>query len=389
MARENQNTIISGSIPLNRGQQVRRDDDNVGNLKIGLYEIDNSIKYYFDNVIKPTVILHDQVINVPVIYGTPERWKSAQKDGYFRDNYGKVQVPLIMYKRTNIANRYDISSPLDANQPHLFTTSQKRYTSRNAYDNFSVLTNAQPQIESFNVVQPNYVKISYECVIWCDFVEHMNKIVEAINYAAGAYWGEMDKFKFKSQIDSFSQAQSVEIGEDRLVKVDFTLTLDGYIVPDVLQKQLKQGSQKSYNLSRLKVDFNVVETIGGTIETEKDIWGSEIYQKNITVQVGEIDMNILVYLRTIGVAVANPTLTTQTTATFENKYIATPPAGSGLTTTTEKDFDIFINGQHVPHAYIISFVQSGPNVVLTIDNIGLGFDLKPTHTISVVGKFTS
>ena len=36
---------------------------------------------------------------VPVIYGSPERWKSIQKDAYYRDKKGAIMMPIIMFKR--------------------------------------------------------------------------------------------------------------------------------------------------------------------------------------------------------------------------------------------------------------------------------------------------
>ena len=71
--------------PINRGQITRRDDDKVNDIYIGLQNHDEAIAYYFDNVIKPTVVSNGQRIDIPLIYGNPERWKSVQKDGYYRD----------------------------------------------------------------------------------------------------------------------------------------------------------------------------------------------------------------------------------------------------------------------------------------------------------------
>ena len=31
-----------------------------------------------------------------------KKWKSYQKDGYYRDAKGKIMAPLIMVKRTNL-----------------------------------------------------------------------------------------------------------------------------------------------------------------------------------------------------------------------------------------------------------------------------------------------
>ena len=37
---------------VDRAKQVRRDNDKIQEQKIGLYEIDETIKYYFDDVVK-------------------------------------------------------------------------------------------------------------------------------------------------------------------------------------------------------------------------------------------------------------------------------------------------------------------------------------------------
>ena len=37
---------------VNRAEQTRRDNDNNKDLSIGLYDIDETIKYYFDEVLK-------------------------------------------------------------------------------------------------------------------------------------------------------------------------------------------------------------------------------------------------------------------------------------------------------------------------------------------------
>ena len=57
----------------------------------------DSYKKYFNKVIKPSVIVNGNRTPVPIIYGSPERWKGVLKDGYFRDKGGKLQVPLIMF----------------------------------------------------------------------------------------------------------------------------------------------------------------------------------------------------------------------------------------------------------------------------------------------------
>ena len=181
--------------PINRGAIAKR-DDKVKDIYIGIQDHDEAIDYYFKNVINPTVITNGQRINIPLIYGSPERWKSVQRDGHYRDKEGKIQTPIIMFKRDSVEKRRDLGNKMDANNPQLYQTFEKKYSQRNQYDNFSVLQGRTPQREFYNVVIPDYVRMRYSFTIWTDYVAQMNKIVEAINYASDSYWGEPERFKF-------------------------------------------------------------------------------------------------------------------------------------------------------------------------------------------------
>ena len=104
---------------INRGRITSRkgNDDKTKDISIGLQDHDEAIMYYFNQVIKPSVIINGDRKNVPLIYGSPERWKVVQKDGYYRDKEGKIQVPLIMFKRDSVDKRRDLGRKLDANNP--------------------------------------------------------------------------------------------------------------------------------------------------------------------------------------------------------------------------------------------------------------------------------
>jgi hypothetical protein len=67
---------------VNRGNQLSFKDDTVKPLSIDLEDLDWAIMYYFQNVIKPSVFQNGEQIEVPIIYGSPEKWKSFQKDGF-------------------------------------------------------------------------------------------------------------------------------------------------------------------------------------------------------------------------------------------------------------------------------------------------------------------
>ena len=232
-------------VDFNRSEQMSFKGDATKPFTVGLQDIDESIMFYFQNVIRPFVYQNGVRIEVPVIYGSPEKWKSVQKDGYYKDKSGAVMAPLIMFKRDTIDKNRSLTNKLDANNPHLYTSWVKTYNPKNSYSNFSVLTNRKP-VEQFVVnVVPDYVNLTYTCAIQTYYVEQMNKIIEAINYASDSYWGDPERFKFKASIDSFSTAIEISDTTNRIIKGTFTLKMFGYIVPDTVQKEVT--AIKKYN----------------------------------------------------------------------------------------------------------------------------------------------
>jgi len=232
-------------VDFNRSEQMSFRDDTTKPFTVGLQDIDESIMYYFQNVIRPTVYQNGNRLAVPVIYGSPERWKSVQKDGYYKDKNGAIMAPLIMFKRDTVEKNRSLTNKLDANAPHLYTSWKKTYNPKNSYSNFSVLTNRKP-VEQFIVnVVPDYVNLTYTCAIQTYYVEQLNKIIEAINYASDSYWGDPERFKFKTSIDSYSTVIEMTDNTDRIIKGTFTIKLFGYIIPDTIQKELT--AIKKYN----------------------------------------------------------------------------------------------------------------------------------------------
>ena len=194
--------------------------------------------YYFQNVIRPFVMQNGTRIEVPVIYGSPEKWASFQKFGYFRDSQGRIMMPIIMFKRDSIEKVRTIGNKLDANQPNLYGAMTKKYSSINAYSNFDILNNRIPVKQHYLTVIPDYVTVTYSCTIMTYYIEQLNKVVEAMNYASDSYWGDPSRFKFKAMIDTFTLATESEINKERIVKATFNIKLNGHLIPDVLQKDV-------------------------------------------------------------------------------------------------------------------------------------------------------
>ena len=244
------------NIPFNRSTKMSFKGDNVKPFSIGIQDIDESIMYYFNNVIKPSVIKNNERIAVPIIYGSPERWKSIQKDTFLRDQKGALLMPLIVFKRDSLEKNRSIANKLDANQPNLYTTFQKVYNEKNFYSNFNVLNNRIPTKQFIANVVPDYVTLTYSCIIQTYYIEQLNKIIEAINYASDSYWGDPERFKFRARIDNFTTVTELVKSQERLVRGTFQIKMYGYIVPDIIQKDLtaiKKYNEKSKIIFGLEV----------------------------------------------------------------------------------------------------------------------------------------
>lgn len=225
-------------IEFNRSTKISQKGDTSKTFSVGIKDIDEAVFYYFNNIIQPFVFQNGERRSVPIIYGNPERWKSYQRDGYYRDKGGSVMLPIIIIKRDTIAKDRSTYNKLDSNSPNLYGTFQKGFNPKNTYNNFNLLNNRAPTKQFNTVVVPDYLNITYSCIVQTYYMEQLNKIIESVEYASDSYWGDPERFKFNARVDSFTTAAEVTTGKDRLVKSNFDINLRGYIVPDVMQKDL-------------------------------------------------------------------------------------------------------------------------------------------------------
>ena len=243
----------------NRAYETSYTEVDSKKFSIGLQDHNDAIQYYFDNVLKLEVYQNNGTVLVPVIYGTPEKWKSVQRDGYYRDGAIKIMPPLIMYRKESVTQNRTLGNKVDGNQAHNVQLFEKAFSRRNIYDNFHILQNQKPQKEYAVVVTPDYVTITYTCTIWTNFVSQMDRLIEALNFASNSYWGDPSRFQFLAKIETFNDVQTYEQGEDRLVKTDFSLTLNGYFIPESLNAYLAQLQGRTYNLCKIVFNTEMVQ----------------------------------------------------------------------------------------------------------------------------------
>jgi hypothetical protein len=88
----------------------------------------------------------------------------------------------------------------------------------------------------------------------------MNKIIEAVNYSSDSYWGDPNRFKFRARIDSFTDNTTMEQGQERLVRSSFNIKLRGYIIPEIIAKDLN-SVKKFYTKGKITISAETVSDI--------------------------------------------------------------------------------------------------------------------------------
>ena len=376
----------------NRGTDYSLKGDTVKDISIGLEDIDNAIMYYFKNHIKPTVIQNGNRVAVPVMYGSPERWKSVQADGFQRDGNDMLLVPLIMFKRESIEKNRSLGNKLDGNKVHNYQVVGTKFNQRNVYDNFMVLNNRIPSQQYYISSVPDYINVTYSCVIFTDYVEQNNKLVEAIQFASDSYWGDPSRFKFKANIDSFNTPILLEQGQDRAARSSFNIKLFGYILPDTVNKDLAVARSKFY--TKAQVVFNL-ETVEGDIDTLStlkpavNVVGSTSFVgggNSVTnINVSPIDVGDITYLDTNITKIAD-LKSGNDVAILSNTSVLQPGPLSSLPPTSINNFTFYINGQYVP-SNLVLLVENSGDVILTFDIISLGYALESDDEVVAIGKF--
>tara|TARA_Y100000385_G_scaffold289895_1_gene360908 strand:- start:550 stop:1527 length:978 start_codon:yes stop_codon:yes gene_type:complete len=249
--------INQANIPFNRSEKLSQKGDTYKQFSVGLEDIDESLFYYFNEVIQPFVYQNGERRTVPLVYANPERWAQMQKGAFYRDKSGAIMMPIMVVKRDSFTRNRNLPTKIDAQASQIYSSWRKTYNDKNFYSNFNVLNNRVQTKQFITNVVPDYVNIEYSVVIQTYYMDQLNKIVEAINYASDSYWGNPERFKFKATIDNFQTSVALNEGQERAVKSSFTINMYGYIIPDTIQKDL--NSVKKYN-EKSKIIFSMETT---------------------------------------------------------------------------------------------------------------------------------
>lgn len=393
----------AGRPEINRALEISAKKSEDKEFQIGIKDIDDAVMHYFQKELKLSVIQNNTKVDIPIIYGTPENWKSFQLDGYYRNKEGRLMAPLLVFKRTSITQNRNLGNKIDGNKVNNLQLFEKKYSNRNYYSNFSVLNNRSTEVEYVMSMTPDYITVQYECVVWTYFVEQMDKVIESLNFASRAYWGDPGRFQFYSEIETFTDSTTYEQGEDRAVRTDFNITLNGYLIPDVLNKTLATKN-RVFGISKLVFGLETTDSTAEMSSVSKkqatkklsNVIAADGTNKVVNISnsytlvgIGEAANS---YLNTqiwkIASSVYQDTFNNRGTAIFSNTSILQPPANVGLLPTTVDNFIFTVNGQQIPSAYI-TLDETITGVVAYFNTTAIGYGLESTDEVVAIGKFAN
>ena len=81
---------------------------------------------------------------------------------------------------------------------------------------------------------PNYADITYEFILWTNFIEQMNPLVESFVDQSNTYWGDGANNKFLCVLENISDASEMNQDGERFIKSTFTVTSKAYLLPEYL-----------------------------------------------------------------------------------------------------------------------------------------------------------
>ncbi len=201
-----------------RVDQIRRDNDKVRTPKITLEDVDYAMISYLTDVIKPTVIENESVIDVPVMFANGETYAQIQKRGFMRDAQGKIMTPVITLTRSSITER-DSLKTLGVNQNPYYVSPV-----------------------------PEFIDVSYTMMIWTEYTRQLNSVIEQIMPTNGFAWGTT--YKFPVMISDYGLETTNVVGEDRIVRTMINFTTKGTLL---MPFELRTSNlQKRYSMKTVK-----------------------------------------------------------------------------------------------------------------------------------------
>jgi hypothetical protein len=213
---------------------------------------------------------------------------------------------------------------------------------------------------------------------WTSYTEQLNEVIEHLNFTS-TYWGDKDRFKFRTSVSDFNVINEVGEGTERINRVEFSLNVKAYLLPEKFDGQ--NTTKKSISVKRV------------VLTTETDVTGNGRLEGLLTTPSPYYDNKDLIDFLSIN----NSTILTGSVSesiTFSNiKPIKTPPSltsvmGSGINVGDDSyDIKVYVNGvRYYPTTHFSSNLSS-TSATFTFIPANIGFHISGSDEIAITGKF--
>ena len=195
-------------------------------------------------------------------------------------------------------------------------------------------------------------------------------------------------------IDNYTTTTDVSEGQDRVTRTSFTITLNGYIIPDSINAQM-QGNRKFYSKSQVLFGIETagtLETLTARASTPEKQSKSRFFDQGSFGALsgagtaasggGDLTQEIKDYLSLNSTAIASSINVNTRTATFASVSIVTAPSGFSL---GQDEFFVYVNNTYIPNTQR-TVSQSGSDITVVFST-DIGYPLASDDEIILVGKF--
>tara|TARA_Y100000034_G_scaffold126001_1_gene176572 strand:+ start:472 stop:1338 length:867 start_codon:yes stop_codon:yes gene_type:complete len=258
----NRAEIVSSNTVANRSSNPKKTYNPGVNFSksyaMTLKDVDTSIINHIKNVMRLKVRSSGEESDVPVMYANQERWVNARKNNFLKDKSGAIVLPLIMLRRTSVDQNeeLDVGMEQDVKRKFARVVRNSSWSKDNRYDRFAVQTGTRPVQENIITGVPDFIISTYEFIIWTNFIDQMNVILEAFVEQDNNYWGDVENYKFLSKVESITDATEMTVDTERFIKSTFTVLTKAYILPEYANNLIvNKISQTQRELTAGKVVF--------------------------------------------------------------------------------------------------------------------------------------
>jgi hypothetical protein len=240
---------------------------------LGLEDIDTAIFSLFDKDIPIQVSTSEgntSLKKVPVVFAGAEKWAMLKKNKPLRDKNNVLILPIITIARTNIAqaNSEDIAGRAVNQKTGELLIRRKLDPRDRAYQNlinkngisnqdgtiegpglltqpitakdggYLLDTKNRNIFETIVIPTPQFITLTYDVIVWCQYTHHMNQIMETLfsSYLPQTQGWRLETPKgywFVGQVEENSLSQENNVDDqtqERTIKQKFSVRVQSYIL---------------------------------------------------------------------------------------------------------------------------------------------------------------